>query len=695
MPLPDNLRKWMPRTAALAVLLLVALPAAEFFWISLNRMAHPFELEWMEGEMALASMRWVEEGSVQALYPPFGETDFVPHLYPPLYPMAVGTLWQWFGTGEGAIPLWWGRAVSLLAVLAVLGAVALIVREGTRSWVAGFAGACAYLAFYRMSGYWYDLYRVDSAANALAMWSVYFAVRRGSGFGLLMVSFVLALAAGFAKQTALLLPMLAWGARAVWEVVEFALRRRNPEAGLLPRGGVMVHRPLALPLAVLAAGIVSANLMLVFSGPAWQGVLFYLLDMPAGASVIPENLYNRSVQDVWQHLGFPLLIPAVGAWAYLGSRSWRSRRELLLAAGGSAVAALAVWLVLVSIHLHAEAFLPEGGVVRGGLLSLDMVLLAVGTWSGGVRVAAALLAGALVLLAVRWARHRTVLPGAWWLAVLLLAQHVIVLSWVKVGGYVNNLLPLLPLLAIAVGIGFAWFCDAAGRVLGPKWRCAGGLAFLLIAAPGWFGTRELALRLSPGNELLYRPAANLTTEQARALPWWVTDGLRAHRTVTWVAVRDGERRANRVRIPFGNQIPPAEAVEWGERLLDRIGDLAREGEVYLPKQNYLATRAGLPPRPSASAIREANYLGPETPERYLQPLREGAYRYVVTMHRVGGGDSWLPDGMDEVIAEHYTLRGPLFAEQPGNAALPVTGARVRPTFVYEYQNNGEEPDGGG
>ncbi len=667
------------------VLVLLALPAAEFFWISLNRMTHPFELEWMEGEMALMSMRWVEEGSVRALYPPFGETDFVPHLYPPLYNMVVGTLWNWFGGGEAAIPLAWGRAVSLLAVMAGLWAVVLIVRESTHSLMAGVAGACVYLAFYRLSGYWYDLYRVDQAANTLSLWAVWLAIRRGSGFGLLLLSFALALAAGLTKQTAVLLPVLAWLARGVWEVTEHLLRRRDPRHGLLPRGDVLTSRPLALPLAALLAAVVLANLALVFSRGEWQSVWFYLVEMSAGAQVLPENLHRRGVQDVWQHIGFPLLIPAVGAWAFLLSRRWASRKELALAAGGAALTAGAVWSVLLALHAGAEAFLPGQDVTGGGLLSPAALLLVPATWSGGVQLATALLAGAMVLLAVRWARYRTGLPGVWWLLVLAVSQHFVVLSWVKVGGYLNNLLPLLAVLAIVAGLGYAWLEAAAARRLGPGWRWVGGAVFLLVAAPGWWGTREAAVRLFPGDERFHRPVSHLGVEAARSLPWWVTDGLRANRTVRFVTTDDaGERRIRTYRLRSGNQIPPESAREWNERLLDRVRELAREGPVYLPQQNYLAVKAGLPPGPGASAIREVTYLGLPVPGRYIEPLRQGEYRYVVTMNRLEDEASWLPEEMADAIREHYTLRGPLLRETPPVSLRPVTGARVRPTFVYEY-----------
>ena len=80
-----------------------------------KRIAYPYDLEWMEGGM-LAHAARVADGQSLYVSP---SLDFIPFIYPPLYPWVVG------GLSALGFPLDYplGRAVSLLSV--ALAAVAL------------------------------------------------------------------------------------------------------------------------------------------------------------------------------------------------------------------------------------------------------------------------------------------------------------------------------------------------------------------------------------------------------------------------------------------------------------------------------------------------------------------------------------------------------------------------------------------
>src|SRR3954466_198748 len=75
-------------------------------WVLAQRVAYPFDLEWLEGATLWHAQRLVDG---EGLYPA-PTIDFVPHPYPPLYPALLALLARLGGGGVVSYAL--GRAVS-------------------------------------------------------------------------------------------------------------------------------------------------------------------------------------------------------------------------------------------------------------------------------------------------------------------------------------------------------------------------------------------------------------------------------------------------------------------------------------------------------------------------------------------------------------------------------------------------------
>lgn len=145
--------RWLERLAdapiaALAVGMVVLLARTV-----LARVSHPYDLEWMEGGMLTHAAR-VAEGLPLYVQP---TTEFIPFIYPPMYPWVVG------GLSAMGLPLDYalGRAVSLVGVGLAGGALAMAVRREGGGWLLGAGGAALFFATYPATGAFFDLVRND------------------------------------------------------------------------------------------------------------------------------------------------------------------------------------------------------------------------------------------------------------------------------------------------------------------------------------------------------------------------------------------------------------------------------------------------------------------------------------------------------------------------------------------------------
>jgi 4-amino-4-deoxy-L-arabinose transferase-like glycosyltransferase len=154
-------------TRALDALVLVVglLALGVFLFVTLRRVGHPFELEWIEGG-ALGHVERILAGEKLYVAP---SLEFVPFVYTPLYfYVAAGAAAI---LGGGFLPL---RLVSLAASLGCLAIVYLYARRLAGARLPAAISACFFAATYGASGAWLDLARVDALFVVLLLLAFYF-----------------------------------------------------------------------------------------------------------------------------------------------------------------------------------------------------------------------------------------------------------------------------------------------------------------------------------------------------------------------------------------------------------------------------------------------------------------------------------------------------------------------------------------
>ncbi|MFZ5912223.1 MAG: glycosyltransferase family 39 protein [Chloroflexota bacterium] len=98
--------------------------------------------------------------------------EFIPQIYTPLY-FYISALASLF-LGNSFLPL---RFVSIVSSLGILVLIFVLVRQQTGSKVSGFLASGLFFSTYKLSGYWFDIARVDSLALVLFLISLYFFLR--------------------------------------------------------------------------------------------------------------------------------------------------------------------------------------------------------------------------------------------------------------------------------------------------------------------------------------------------------------------------------------------------------------------------------------------------------------------------------------------------------------------------------------
>jgi hypothetical protein len=190
--------------AAVSGLVIVAALAAvaAYVWIAAHRLTYPYELDWLEGG-AVELVGRVLEGKPLYTGPTLA---YVSYTYPPLYTYVSAAVAEI--TGPGFLPL---RVVSFGSSLVAIAVLWRWVVDATDDRVAGLAAAGLFAATYGLTGWWFDVGRLDSLFVALTLASLWLGrrthgIRAGTAIG------VLAFLAFFTKQSALvaILPALAW-----------------------------------------------------------------------------------------------------------------------------------------------------------------------------------------------------------------------------------------------------------------------------------------------------------------------------------------------------------------------------------------------------------------------------------------------------------------------------------------------------
>jgi 4-amino-4-deoxy-L-arabinose transferase-like glycosyltransferase len=116
------------------------------------RISYPFELEWMEGSMVEHVQR-VAAGTQLYVQP---SLDFVPAIYAPMF-YYISAIVATF-VGDGFFPL---RLVAFSASLGCFLMIYLFVRRESGGHFVAFLATGLFAATYKISGFWFDVGRVD------------------------------------------------------------------------------------------------------------------------------------------------------------------------------------------------------------------------------------------------------------------------------------------------------------------------------------------------------------------------------------------------------------------------------------------------------------------------------------------------------------------------------------------------------
>jgi hypothetical protein len=137
--------------------------AAIYFITAIPRVLYPYDLDFVEDGLLMHSLRFAQGQPVYAA----PSADFAADNYTPLYLWLGGLLFKF--TGPGLLPL---RLSSLAATLTTAALIFCIARrESGLVWL-GLACAGLYLGGHRISGFWYELARVDSLFVTLTLGGV-------------------------------------------------------------------------------------------------------------------------------------------------------------------------------------------------------------------------------------------------------------------------------------------------------------------------------------------------------------------------------------------------------------------------------------------------------------------------------------------------------------------------------------------
>ncbi len=164
-----------------------------FIYIALARISYPFALEWLEGG-SYAQVQRLLTGRPLYARP---DIAYVAMIYPPLYYYVSAVFSRLMGLSY--LPL---RLVSLATALGSIALIYLICRGERTERLPAFLACALFAATYALSGFWFDLARIDMLSVFLLLLSIW--LLRFETFRAYVAAGVVAALAALTKQTHLI-----------------------------------------------------------------------------------------------------------------------------------------------------------------------------------------------------------------------------------------------------------------------------------------------------------------------------------------------------------------------------------------------------------------------------------------------------------------------------------------------------------
>ncbi|MEW6103014.1 MAG: glycosyltransferase family 39 protein [bacterium] len=175
---------------------------ASYLYVALGRIFYPYELEWTEGGMFDISYRILTHLPIYTKPTP----DYISLMYPPGFCLLSALSIKVFG--ESLFSL---RIISFVASIISFILIFAIVKRMTKSLFSSFLSASIFFGAFKITGFWYDLARVDSLFIMLILLSLYLLIK--SQNSLSIIASIIALSfAFFTKQSGafFILSALVW-----------------------------------------------------------------------------------------------------------------------------------------------------------------------------------------------------------------------------------------------------------------------------------------------------------------------------------------------------------------------------------------------------------------------------------------------------------------------------------------------------
>lgn len=173
-----------------------------FIFISLSRISYPFELEMMEGAMLENTIRLIEGKEIYTK----PTMDYIPFIYPPLFFYLSEISVKIFGESFFSL-----RILSFLSTILSFFLIFKLIIKETENWIFGLSAAGLFAGVYQITGFWFDLARVDSLFLMLILATIYIIRVTKKDTGLIYAAIIASLAY-LTKQTTFIIifPMLIY-----------------------------------------------------------------------------------------------------------------------------------------------------------------------------------------------------------------------------------------------------------------------------------------------------------------------------------------------------------------------------------------------------------------------------------------------------------------------------------------------------
>ncbi len=249
-----------------------------YFYVAFSRIAYPFSLEWLEANTFLHVLRVLQHKPIYS--PP--SYDFIPLLYTPFYYYIVAAFAEF--TGQIMFSM---RLVSILASLLVFVVIYALCRVRQIPPLVSIGAVGLFAASYAVTGYWFDIGKMDSLFLALLLTGYLLAIvrtKRDNAVGVL-AGFVVFLSFATKQQALLAIPFLLF---------HLILERRW-------------MKTLWLGISFMVSGIVFVVTMnIVTKGWFW----FYVYEVPS-AHPISWKMVTRDFWTLYIFPKYPWLIMVI------------------------------------------------------------------------------------------------------------------------------------------------------------------------------------------------------------------------------------------------------------------------------------------------------------------------------------------------------------------------------------------------